>query len=98
VSSNRTPIAFIFVVLLCLPAIPHLFFVHASQNVNSPAWFLDGFTLFALLACIPIAIVVAAVASIRRRAPVWSLILSWVVIALAAAAFFLAQVRNPLAG
>jgi hypothetical protein len=74
-----------------------LFFARASHNVNSPAWFLDGITVFALLGFVPIAIVIAAVASIRRRAPVWSLALSWVVIALAVAAFFLVQARNPFA-
>jgi|SRR5271170_1841114 len=86
------------VVILCLPIVPHLILAEMSHNQNSPAWVLDAIPGFTLLASLPIATIVAIVATIRRRAPAWSLIASWIVLLLSILAFYSIQAKNPFAG
>jgi hypothetical protein len=95
----RKPIvSLIAVTLLCSPVVAHIALALASQERNSAGWLLDALPVFTLLASLPIAAIVALVATIRHRAPVWSLIAMWMILALSTLALFLMKPRNPLGG
>jgi uncharacterized membrane protein len=57
-----------------------------------------AFPTFALLASVPVATIVALVATIRHRAPWWSLIAMWIIVLLLVIIFFSTHPRNPLGG
>jgi len=78
--------------------IPHLIYAHESRNVNSPAWALDAIPAFALFASLPTGTIVAIVATVRRRAPLWSIVTMWLLLALSAMGLLLVQTRNPYVG
>jgi hypothetical protein len=97
-SENKFPFALIAVVILCSPVVPHLILAHQSRNLNSPAWALDAFPVFALLGSLPIALIVAIVATVRRRAPLWSIVTMWLLLTLSAMGLLLIHAGNPYAG
>lgn len=92
----RKPLHSLFsVVVLCSPIVPYVILAEMSRNLNSPAWILTALPAFTLLASVPAAGIVALVATIRRRAPRWSLILMWVIVLLSVLIFFSIQPKNP---
>jgi len=92
----RKPLHSLFgVAALCSPIVPYVILAEMSRNLNSPAWILTALPTFTLLASVPIAGIVALVATIRRRAPGWSLILMWIMVLFSVLIFFSIQPKNP---
>jgi hypothetical protein len=95
---NKFPFALIAVIVLCSPVIPPLILAHKSRDISSPAWALDALPVFTLLASLPIGIIVAIVATVRRRAPPWSIVTMWLLLTLSAMGLLLIHAGNPYAG
>lgn len=91
-------VSLIAVLLLCSPIVPFVILSEESRDRGSPAWFTVLFPFFALLASLPIAGIVALVATIRRRAPGWSLIAMWIIVLLSVVLLFSMHQTNPYGG
>ncbi|MGA8407906.1 MAG: hypothetical protein WB680_12070 [Candidatus Acidiferrales bacterium] len=91
-------VSLIAVLLLCSPIVPFVILSVESRDRNSPAWALVLIPFFALLAMLPAAGIVALVATIRRRAAVWSLIVMWIIVLLSVVLLFSMHQTNPYGG
>jgi len=97
-TTKKSVTSLVAVAILCFPIIPYVILAEMSRDRNSPAWILVALPAFTLLVTLPTAAIVAIVATIRHRAPVWSLITIWIILLLSTIALLSIQGKNPFGG